>query len=1740
VEDYYASGRLHTKVDSDCTIYEYFDEDSGGNNRARLIKETATGGNYKVYEDYYVNTGQVRYVKEYSVSDELLNITEYDIDGTVIIPYDYIDDKYAVKREDNGSIATFLIDETGEARINTFRDGSGNIFEIYNWDTNWELTGTEKHFQDGSIEIYTPVSREDPFLRLTEKKIPDPDFIKGVNLPWINYGYDLGKESSTDYWIGYSSDPGTLYEKFDARKNDYVRVFLFADLRSGMNFSGDGTPIGFTEKVLEDMRKLLDAAKMFNIKLMPVLFDYGIADGVTHEGLFEVGEHPELITDPVKKEALLSIFGDFFDEFAADPNIYAWDIINEPEYSQAVSIQDMQSFVTDFVQMIHSRSPAATVTVGSKNRQSLVDNWTNAGLDLYQYHYYDDFEGTLPLDYHVYNLGLDKPVIAGELDPALATHKLDTLNENGCSGGFFWEDGDGYIIDDPAYAEISDWFKGISITYDYYASGRKYTETYNDGTVKEFEDRAAYPDGNGKLIKETYNTGAYKNHSYYNGATIVEKIDFFLSGGILFMRENYDVSGGLVSTALYHDNGQLKEIRRTNGTWEKYDENGTFIQSGEKTGAIEVEYNASGNIERLIEGAYIEERQYVTAGGIIEYTLAVNDGSVKAIRGGLYSGIDMISKENSSAADSAVRVTYDGGISVSYIDGAISSLAAENGYINFYNGDDVQRQNSANGSLYYFEDNFLKEVATTDGVIYNFDKEISASGITISLTSAIINDIVYNFTGSILSTITDGTNSTTVTELLLRNNLEIESLKVDRGSGEETIPGGDMLFKRIETLFETINTDVPNIKFIYSPDRDIREILTSEYTHLEFQNELISKTTSTEGVEVEYEFITENDEITGLRMTESGAMRTFNKSGELLSIELIDGDDITAVTFTGGILEDMEQAGAALRDISLDAAGNIEGARLFTTRGEKFFFAGGSLRDFIDSQNCEYAVDKGGEIIELTKIDTGEVFDVTYSTDPGSNSELITFTSQTSGTKYVYDDEMLKSVIDPSGMEVDYEYYTDGRAKRVQISYGGKVSSSYNYDYADEETIITNEIGTSRHYGADNRLARIVTAYDETYLYAYEIDDAGDPITFINYTYKELSDGTLIEYHKGRIEKITKPDNSWIDNIEFDTVTQELFKFSMHTADGNNRNVIIRGNFVQFEMEDSTRLIFYDGKLVAFGNSQGIVPIYDLDELEDIIYIRDPADHSEVPLENIDIAASNWRHQTYEDSQAIRFVERDFSDNYWELNIDLRTGDPRYSEGEMYLDLRYDIPGLAWQAPIDMRGKEISFLIQLDESFEYDPLYPCKFQVFAKDKNWHTQYGAAVRVNSRSSWMEVSLMPTENTINMGYTDPDFDPSNISMIGLRIIQPENAPGGLNYLGKVLVEENILPDLFENVNYDPNPLDDLYYGLGIDRNLDTLTGGDPLEQETILENFVTSFGNGPSGLYQESLLNQINWHTETEDSALQAIESVYRDAATCDIVLTINLNTSSSTNSKGELYFDVRNDVPGLGWGEPMNLTSRPLSMLLKVPRGMIGAIDKPNGARLFVEDENGNTQYGTWINLKEANKLYQMDLTPTFGDIPMGYTDPGFDPSKIIRMGVNISTQPGSNTNFQGQARLKFLPASGTGDTDDIVNMPLWMDLRGIKEYLLDDDDNYIRVPGVTYLAEEYFSYVFNNGSGREPTANFASLAAPNTRWKYYGSGSWETDTYNKGMTSIGWDASTETLKGALNMNSSTRQGEIYL
>jgi len=268
--------------------------------------------------------------------------------------------------------------------------------------------------------------------------------------------------TSTGEHYGFSRNLTALYDKMDRRKGDYARIFLFTDLRAGMLFDASGMPIGFTAKVYEDMQALLDSAKALGIKLMPVLFDYLLADG---GGL---AEHADLINDPAKRQALINIFSAFISTFGNNSSIYAWDIMNEPEYASASTITNLRAFVSAFTNLIHTNAPGARVTVGSRNRSDMVANWQGLGLDLYQFHYYDSMAGTYPLNYQASLLGLDKPVIAGELQPSDVVNKLNILEKNGYVGGLFWEDGN-YTISAADYALIQNWVDGI--TYTFYPSG---------------------------------------------------------------------------------------------------------------------------------------------------------------------------------------------------------------------------------------------------------------------------------------------------------------------------------------------------------------------------------------------------------------------------------------------------------------------------------------------------------------------------------------------------------------------------------------------------------------------------------------------------------------------------------------------------------------------------------------------------------------------------------------------------------------------------------------------------------------------------------------------------------------------------------------------------------------------------------------------------------------------------------------------------------------------------------------------------------------------------------------------------------------------------------------------------------------------------------------------------------------------------------------------------------------------
>ncbi len=1191
---------------------------------------------------------------------------------------------------------------------------------------------------------------------------------------------------------------------------------------------------------------------------------------------------------------------------------------------------------------------------------------------------------------------------------------------------------------------------------------------------------------------------------------------------------HYDSSGAVHKTIRHYPEGHVrhwdhrgnlvKEIIPGESTYTYYVLEGTVKTKQTPDGRI-IAYSPDGRIQSVTAGDHREDRLYVVSGGEVEYTLAVHGDKVRYVAEGISNECGFLSEHQWEDGD-AISVTYGGDVTAVYAQGGMRQISVDGGQVEVFSNQDLVSQNSDAGTFYGYSDGYLRRAASINGNVYNFRATSLSDGVIVELNDAVINGLKVEFTGSDVSRIISDTPDVEITE----EEFDIQ----------------------VEDILAALRNDIANVRFIYGPDDEIKEIVTSSYSSVHINDGLISYVVSPDGMVSGFEYIFDDDgSPAGLKIRDAGGIRTYDASGELVHVSVGEEGSEGEINVSSGQVESLMSAGTMLDRITFDEYGQISSARLIDTDGGEYFFSGGMLAAFTGGQNTVYEVDDEGRITKLIKGEGSDVFDVLYIEDENTGRELTVFTDARTQVRYIYDyfpdqdQQLLREISDPTGINVVYSYDAFSRTDSVSISFAGKSTSHYQYEYAQDEIIITDSIGTKRYYGADRRPLKIETPYNETYHYGYDTDESGQILTFLNYSRRVASDGTVIEYFKGGITKITRPDGTYIDNIEFDADTLELRRFSVHTPEGDRHNVIIDGPFVQLELEDSTRLMFYQDKLVAFGNSQGITPLYDLDELEEMIYARRQSGSEDIYQGEADIAASSWRHQTYSDSMAIQRVIRDYEDHNWVVSVDMTAGDAANSAGEMYLDLRYDIPGLEWHSPIDMRGREISFLFRPDPSFEFSAAYPPEVQVFAKDSDWRTQYGTASVMEMSDGWVKVSLIPVEDDVNFGYTEQFFDPSRVIMIGLRMSHGADAPEGEKYSGKVLVKHDILPDIFENVDHGTSPLDELYFGLGVTRDIGRLLGEEAAAAESYLESFIGALGGGPADIYQENLLNMVSWNIESDANDIKGINGIHRDTVDGGFIITADLSSTAAGHGKGEVFFDLRTGVPGLGWDGPMNLASRPISMLIKIPEGLVGPEENPNGARLFVEDADYNSQYGTWVNLKEADKWYRLDLVPTFGDIPNGSTEPGFDPSRIIRVGLSVVTPPGSSTEFEGDLNLSFLPASQNDGVVNYTNTPLWMDLRGVQKYIINEDDNYIRVPAVNYLPEQYYSYVFNKGSGEAPEVNFEAIESPHSSWRYYGSQSWEALNSNKGITSVAWDDSGTSLNAGVDI-SSGKTGEIYL
>jgi hypothetical protein len=280
-------------------------------------------------------------------------------------------------------------------------------------------------------------------------------FFVGVNLPWMRYGGDFGANAWQPGGGVARPEQQRRVDETLARLADSglstVRWWLLGDGRAGLRVDGDGRPLGLDDFFFADVDAGFEAAARRGLRLIPVLIDFlwfdpaRVVDGV------QTGGRARLVTSPESRWRLHdTVFTRIFERYRKHPAVYAWDLVNEPEWAtrglgtilpgRGIPQEDMEVFLKELVALGHDwGTQPLTVGLASASGLPLV---RKLGLDFYELHWYDSVEGASPLRRPVSNLQLDRPVLLGEFPTrgsAVAPGEvLGAAHEAGYSGGLAW------------------------------------------------------------------------------------------------------------------------------------------------------------------------------------------------------------------------------------------------------------------------------------------------------------------------------------------------------------------------------------------------------------------------------------------------------------------------------------------------------------------------------------------------------------------------------------------------------------------------------------------------------------------------------------------------------------------------------------------------------------------------------------------------------------------------------------------------------------------------------------------------------------------------------------------------------------------------------------------------------------------------------------------------------------------------------------------------------------------------------------------------------------------------------------------------------------------------------------------------------------------------------------------------------------------------------------------------------
>ncbi|MEK7121544.1 MAG: hypothetical protein AAB857_02445 [Patescibacteria group bacterium] len=297
-----------------------------------------------------------------------------------------------------------------------------------------------------------------------------PEFFVGINYPWNNYGWDVGKNPyGKPENAGWSANQDKLKNDFTFLKGSgitVVRIYIFFDLRTGLEYS-ESKLIGFDKYVKKDIEAMFKTAGEVGIKIIPVLFDFGIADGQKTS----VGEHPELIFSGQKYNFMTNIVRpllkdmDTWNGQYGEP-VFAVELMNEPENMPALLVPDyyqsLKAWFKDLANIIHNETKFK-VTLGSSSIVDMQRWWSGVGIDIWQFHFYKYmlYEHDIwPQKLKRQDVKINGIMFAGEMQPYDIKNNIQALKDNGYNGIMFWawNSTDGYDLrGKPEMNEIIDW-----------------------------------------------------------------------------------------------------------------------------------------------------------------------------------------------------------------------------------------------------------------------------------------------------------------------------------------------------------------------------------------------------------------------------------------------------------------------------------------------------------------------------------------------------------------------------------------------------------------------------------------------------------------------------------------------------------------------------------------------------------------------------------------------------------------------------------------------------------------------------------------------------------------------------------------------------------------------------------------------------------------------------------------------------------------------------------------------------------------------------------------------------------------------------------------------------------------------------------------------------------------------------------------------------------------------------------